>query len=55
MIMVVLYSTFTILLPIWCFFSSKIKKIKKAKADERVENQKVVLAVQPENQTNENE
>ncbi len=55
MMIVVLYSTFTIILPFWCFFSSKIKKIKRAKADEEVENQKVIKAVQTETQTNENE
>ena len=55
MVIVVLYSTFTIILPIWCFLSSKIKNVKKAKVDENVENQKVVKAVQTESEANENE
>lgn len=55
MIVVVLYSSFTINLPLWCYFSSKIKKINKTKADEGVTNQKVVKAVQTPEQTTENE
>ena len=49
MIAVVLYGAFTVAMPIWCFFSSKIKKIKKAKVDDNVENQRVVKAVTLEN------
>ena len=54
MFVVVLYSSFTVKLPLWIFFSSKMQKIKKAKADQNVENQKVIKAVQTEEQTNEN-
>lgn len=55
MMVVVLYSSFTINLPLWCYFSSKIKKINKAKTDEGVSNQKVVKAVPTQDQSTENE
>lgn len=45
MMVVLLYSIFTVALPAWCYFSSKLKKIKRAKVDENVENQKVAKAV----------
>lgn len=45
MIIVLIYSSLTINLPIWLFFSSKIKRVKRAQVDENVENQKVVKAV----------
>ena len=54
MLIAVLYCTMTITLPIWCFFSSKMKNIKRVKTDNNVENQKVALAVQSENNTEEN-
>lgn len=44
MVFVLIYSSLTIILPSWCYFSSKIKKVKKAKVDNNVENQKVVKA-----------
>jgi preprotein translocase subunit SecF len=44
MVFVLIYSSLTIILPSWCYFSSKIKKVKKAKVDANVENQKVVKA-----------
>ena len=44
MLFVLIYSAFTVVLPSWCFFSSKIKKVKRAKVDQNVENQKVVKA-----------
>lgn len=53
MMVVLLYSMFTLALPAWCFFSSKIKKIKKAKVDENVENQKVAKAVAIEEKSSE--
>ena len=45
MLLIVIYSAFTLILPVWCFFSSKIKNVKRAKVDTNVENQKVVKAV----------
>ena len=45
MLLIVIYSAFTLMLPVWCFFSSKIKNVKRAKVDTNVENQKVVKAV----------
>ena len=45
MMAVIIYSNLVLILPLWCFFSSKIKKIKRAKVDTSVENQKVVKAV----------
>ena len=45
MLCVLIYSALTLILPSWCYFSSKIKKVKRAKVDENVENQKVVKAV----------
>lgn len=45
MIVVIIYSMLTIYLPIWCFFSSKFKNIKKPKVDNNIENQKVIKAV----------
>lgn len=45
MLAVLIYSAITILLPSWCYFSSKIKRIKKPAVDAGVENQKVVQAV----------
>ncbi|HAJ78072.1 MAG TPA: hypothetical protein DCO89_03295 [Clostridiales bacterium] len=44
MIFVVIYSTITVAMPIWCYISSKVKNVKKAKVDVNVENQKVVKA-----------
>ena len=49
MLIVLAYSTFTINLPVWLYFSSKIKRVKRAKVDENVENQKVVKAVADSN------
>ena len=46
MLIVMIYAGFTVLLPTWCFFDSKIKKVKKVKTDDKVENQKVAKAVQ---------
>lgn len=48
MMLVLIYSSLTIILPLWCYFSSKIKKVKKAKVDENIQNQKVVKAVSSE-------
>ena len=45
MVVVLIYSMMTIALPIWCFLSTKIKKVKRAKVDTNVDNQKVVKAV----------
>lgn len=45
MMLVIIYSYFTISLPFWCYFSSKIKKVKRAKIDENVDVQKVAKAV----------
>lgn len=55
MIVVVLYSAIALIMPIWLYFSSKMKNIKRAKIDENVENQKVAKAVQTEQTTEENE
>ena len=48
MMFVALYTSFTLALPTWCFFSSKIKKVKRTKVDKNVDNQKVVKAVSVE-------
>lgn len=45
MMVVLIYSVVTIALPIWCFLSTKIKRVKRAKVDTNVDNQKVVKAV----------
>ena len=44
MMVVLIYSIMTIALPIWCFLSTKIKRVKRAKVDTNVDNQKVVKA-----------
>lgn len=55
MVMVVLYSAITIILPLWIFCSSKMKKIKKTKVDANVENQKVAKAAQADETAEVNE
>ena len=45
MLVVLIYSAMTINLPVWCFLSTKIKKVNRTKVDTNVENQKVVKAV----------
>ena len=50
MMVVLIYSTVTIILPIWCFLSTKIKKVNRAKVDSNVDNQKVVKAASLDNQ-----
>lgn len=44
MMVVLIYSMMTITLPIWCFLSTKIKRVKRAKVDTNIDNQKVVKA-----------
>lgn len=44
MIIVTLYGAVIISMPTWCFIASKMKKVKRAKVDAEVENQKVVQA-----------
>lgn len=44
MLVVLIYSIMIIALPIWCFLSTKIKKVKRAKVDTNVDNQRVVKA-----------
>lgn len=48
MAIVLIYSMLTIALPVFCYFSKKIKKRRKAKIDSGVENQKVALATSVE-------
>lgn len=52
MMVVLIYSAMTITLPIWCFLSTKIKRVKRAKVDTNIDNQKVVKAVNLDNEEN---
>ena len=48
MLIVILYSYFTIQMPIFCFFKLRIKERTKVKVDSNINNQKVVKAVSEE-------
>lgn len=54
MLIIILYSYFTIQMPIFCFFKLRIKERTKVKVDSNINNQKVVKAVSEDTQKAEN-
>ena len=52
MLLVLIYSILTIMLPVYLFFAKRVKKKNKAKVDKSVENQKVYQAASQDDEEN---